>query len=366
MNANYPDEPSLNHLGLAVADHITAMLGYWDKDLVCRFANAAYRDWFGKTRDEMVGKVTLKELLGPLYEKNLPFITGALAGKPQTFEREICMVDGTVHYTIANYFPDIIEGQTQGFFVHVADVTPLKLLEKELKHSAEVINDQNKRLLNFANIVSHNLKTYAFNLKEILNILISAASEDERAEMTAYLQSISNGFSSTVEHLSEIVDAQNLHTLKPEPTNLCAFIEQTIGALRINIEECKATVINKVSNDVVLLANPAYLESILLNFLTNGLKYRQPGRDPVITLDAAVVGRDVLLSIKDNGSGIDLSRHGKDLFGMYKTFHGNTDAKGIGLFITKFQVEAMGGTIRVESEKTKGTTFFIHFKELLV
>ena len=157
------EQANLESIGLLVADHVSAMLAYWDKNLVCRFANAAYRDWFGKTREEMVGKVTIKELLGPIYDQNLPYILGALGGKPQTFEREIPIPSGGTRYSIANYFPDIVNGEVQGFFVHVADITNLKLLERELTKSNEIIGEQNQRLLNFANIVSHNLKSYAGN-----------------------------------------------------------------------------------------------------------------------------------------------------------------------------------------------------------
>ena len=71
----------------------------------------------------------------------------------------------------------------------------------------------------------------------------------------------------------------------------------------------------------------------------------------------------MVLSIQDNGLGIDLERHGHKLFGMYKTFHKNKDARGIGLFITKNQIEAMGGKIEVESQVGVGTTFNIYFHE---
>jgi len=68
------------------------------------------------------------------------------------------------------------------------------------------------------------------------------------------------------------------------------------------------------------------------------------------------------LSIEDNGIGIDLKKYDENLFGMYKTFHQNEDAKGLGLFIAKNQIEALGGKIEVKSEVDKGTTFTIFFK----
>jgi len=124
----------LNEVGWKVAAHIDAMLAYWDKDLVCRFANNAYLEWFGKTPEQMINKVTIDELLGPiLYEKNLPYIKEALNGEKQVFEREIPLPTGGSRHSIATYYPDIANGKVKGFFVLVADVTSVKILEEKLR-----------------------------------------------------------------------------------------------------------------------------------------------------------------------------------------------------------------------------------------
>ena len=116
-----------NSIADVVTNHVSALLAYWDKDLVCRFANDAYLDWFGKSREEMIDKITMRELVGPLiYEKNLPYIAGVLAGKTQTFEREIpfrSCEDGTVRFTLGNYYPNIIGGHVEGFFAHYPNKT---------------------------------------------------------------------------------------------------------------------------------------------------------------------------------------------------------------------------------------------------
>lgn len=352
-------------LGGKVADHITAMLAYWDKDLVCRFANSAYGDWFGRKKEEMVDKITIKELLGdPLFEKNLPFITAALKGEIQTFEREIPLPAGGTRQSLANYYPDIVNGEVVGFFVHVADVTPLKLMEKELIASSERINEQNKWLLNFSNIVSHNLKSYSNNLASILDLLSVADSEDEKNKMFGFLKRISEGFSSTVNHLNEIARSQNLAKLTPVRINLHEYIEKSRETLLVQIESTNAVIRNNVDKEIEILANPAYMDSILLNLLTNAIKYRQPGKPPIIELSSAREAGKIILKIKDNGKGINLEKYGKDLFGMYKTFHGNPDAEGIGLFITKYQVETMGAHIEVESKENVGTTFTLSFDSI--
>jgi diguanylate cyclase (GGDEF)-like protein/PAS domain S-box-containing protein len=116
-----------------LVDHLEAMIAYWDRDQICRFANQAYRAWFGRGRDELLG-ISLRELLGPLYEMNLPHIEAAYRGERQVFERAIPRPDGNgVRHSLATYLPRIVGGEVVGMFVHVADVEPLKKLELELK-----------------------------------------------------------------------------------------------------------------------------------------------------------------------------------------------------------------------------------------
>ncbi len=113
-----------------VSNGIDAMLGYWDYQQRCRFANAAYLTWFGISPKDMRG-IPIQSLLGQIYELNLPFIQAALEGNSQVFEREIHLPDGSIRYSIATYTPDIASRTVKGFTAHVADVTPMKRLEQE-------------------------------------------------------------------------------------------------------------------------------------------------------------------------------------------------------------------------------------------
>ncbi|MDB5249591.1 MAG: Histidine kinase sensor protein [Segetibacter sp.] len=125
---------SRNEIGLFVSDQVNSMLAYWDKNLVCQFANNAYLEWFGLTGEQMAG-ITLPQLLGPVYEKNLPYIQGVLRGEKQVFERELVTYNNKVAQTLATYFPDAVNGEVVGFCVHVADITRLKQEELALKAS---------------------------------------------------------------------------------------------------------------------------------------------------------------------------------------------------------------------------------------
>ena len=137
-------------------------------------------------------------------------------------------------------------------------------------------------------------------------------------------------------------------------------MQEGINAL---LEQSKAKVTVKVDSSVTVYGIKAYLSSVFQNLLTNCIKYRDPKRALKIEIAAQELENQTIISFKDNGVGIDLERHRKSLFGMYKTFHGNSDAKGIGLFISKNQMEAMNGSIEVQSTEGKGTTFSLYFKK---
>ena len=139
-------------------------------------------------------------------------------------------------------------------------------------------------------------------------------------------------------------------------------IDNILNVLKFVITENKATVHNKINEKLFLYYNYSYFESIIQNLLSNAIKYKHPDRDPVITIDCAYDKQEFKLMISDNGLGIDLDKYGNDIFGLYKTFHHNRDAEGIGLYLIKNQIESFGGEITLESTINEGTTFTIYAK----
>ena len=111
-----------------------------------------------------------------------------------------------------------------------------------------------------------------------------------------------------------------------------------------------------------LVTNKSYFESIVLNLLTNAIKYRPKDKTLKIEITSKEVNNKVILSFKDNGIGIDLERNKDKVFGLYQRFHNYPDSKGLGLYLVKSQVESMGGIIEIESEVNIGTKFTITFK----
>ncbi|MFD0752258.1 PAS domain S-box protein [Mucilaginibacter calamicampi] len=256
-----------------------------------------------------------------------------------------------------------IAGAVSGYLFIFFDITLLKDAEREITSLLDVTREQNNRLLNFAHIVSHNLRSHSGNISMVLELMKEETPASTQNEFYPLLQKASGNLTDTIAHLNEIVLMNTGINKNMVPLNLFDYVEKAELAIQAILSENQATIQNEVAKDLFVQAIPAYLESIILNLLTNALKYKSPFRKPVINIGAQADGNYVSITVSDNGSGIDLKLHGNKLFGMYKTFHGNRDARGIGLFITKNQVEAMGGTIQAESEINVGTVFTVHLQK---
>jgi diguanylate cyclase (GGDEF)-like protein/PAS domain S-box-containing protein len=138
----------------SMLDNMPAMIGYLDKNLLNRYCNKAYSSWFGVSPENLLGK-HIRELLGEkIFHQNLPYIEAALRGQPQEFERTIPTPDGSgQRYSLAEYIPDIIDGEVKGFFVQVSDISAIKLAESELRIAAIAFKTQEGMFVTDANAV---------------------------------------------------------------------------------------------------------------------------------------------------------------------------------------------------------------------
>lgn len=258
-------------------------------------------------------------------------------------------------------------GRAISMFGTMQDVTESKTLEIELNKSYKIAREQNNRLLNFSYIVSHNLRMHTVNIQGLLNLLVEAETEEEKAEFVNFLHVSANQLDETLHQLNEVVAMKNSLNVSITRVALKKAVDHAIDLLKTNIDDKNALIVNNIADGLTVNYNAGYMDSILLNFISNAIKYSHPGRQPLVRIDCYKQHPERensrwVLKISDNGLGIDLEKNAEKLFGMYKTFHGNKDAKGIGLFMTKYQVEAMDGSIEVESKVGEGTSFKIFIK----
>ncbi len=242
------------------------------------------------------------------------------------------------------------------------DITDLKSKEEKIFDTLGAVVHQKNKLENFAHIVAHNLRAHAGNIYSLISIMEESKDEEEKQTFFVYIKKASTQLNQTIQDLNEILDSTRAEGKKT--IYIKDFVNLVLNNLIMDLQHKKVKLRINIPEEMSIEYSPAYLESILLNFITNSIKYKHPYRNPVITLTGYMEGKSPVLEISDNGIGIDLAKYGDKLFGMYKTFHGNKDAKGIGLYITKNQIEEMGGKVEVQSTLDEGTTFKIYLRRL--
>jgi PAS domain S-box-containing protein len=243
------------------------------------------------------------------------------------------------------------------------DITEEKKLETEKEHLIRELTQNNKDLKQFSYITSHNLRAPLSNLIGLLNLIEDILIEDEE------LEEILNGFhksthllNETINDLVKVLIIKDNTSMEKEKVSLSEVFENVFNQLSFQIELHKPIIKLDFEKVPVLNCNKAYIESILLNLMTNSIKYKSENRKLIISVSAKQSNDCVYLTFKDNGIGIDMERNKDKVFGLYQRFHNYPDSKGLGLYLVKSQVESMGGTISVESEVNKGTKFVLMFK----
>ncbi len=238
----------------------------------------------------------------------------------------------------------------------------LKVLNQELKGTAELLQANNQQLKEFASVMSHNLRSPLANIEGFYQIYSRSPTPETAAFSLTHIKQVTVNMFKTIEDLHVILRAQLIEDLPTEFFSLTDVIEKEKQNLEVTLLKTGAEIKEELLVPAIT-APRVYLESILHNFISNALKYRSPDRSPEILIRTWLKQGLMHLSITDNGLGMDLERVGRNLFGMYKTFHKHEHAKGLGLYLTKLQVKALGGAISVMSAPNQGTTFTLVFKD---
>lgn len=346
-----------------------------DKSLTYQFVNDSIRKVRSTGSEELIGKKLWEVQRAGDAKINERFIQHVQSvfqsNQPETFEFET--------YTLTNqnscFQLSVIPlenpkgGMPEDVLTITKDITQQKqnelALHRNIDHLqllAERIERKRKILEDFTYIVSHNLRSPVANLAALLNLL---KMENDPQVKDMYIQKIDIAFanlSATVTDLTNAVRIRQNTEIPKEEIYFKDVLERHLVNLETQISETKSVISSDFSACEKIDYPKVYLESIFLNLLTNAIKYRSPQRVPQIFL-RTFVDKDgcVTLICEDNGLGINMEKYGAKLFGLNKTFHQHPDAKGTGLFITRNQIETMGGAITAESQVDVGTKFTILF-----
>lgn len=235
------------------------------------------------------------------------------------------------------------------------------------KRAAELILVNKKlavqkiQLEDFCNIVSHNLRGPLVNISMLVDNITETKEELDLEVLKEQLKITTSILSEIFDELIESLQVKKDTEIKSKSVNLKAYLKKTCDSLRAQINFSKAQIEADFEESPLILFPPKYVYSILQNLISNALKYQSPSRSPHIRIKSWREGDKIVLSVADNGLGIDLKKHKKNLFKIRKVFHIHPNSKGFGLYITKCQIEAMNGKIWVESIPGVGSTFYVDF-----
>ncbi|MFN6378440.1 MAG: sensor histidine kinase [Flavobacteriales bacterium] len=352
---------SANSALLSLVQNISDIITLVNEEGKIIYQSATVRQSMGWAENELLGRnifeVTHPEdhsIIKEQFEKAL-----RVEGVGPQAEFRLLNKDGTFIYLDAQGNNQFHNPQIRALIITSRDITPRKMAELELKKANEILQYQNAQLQSFSQILSHNIRSHSANLSSIVDFIETSDSENEKVSFFDMLKTSTKKLEETIFNLNEILEINQKLKQPKETLNLKEEVQKTIGALEALMAQKNISAIIHVPDDIMITIVPAFLDSILLNLISNAIKYSDPDKDSYLAITAESVFGQVNISVKDNGLGIDLQRHGKKIFHLYKTFHEREDSRGLGLFMVKNQIEAMNGTISVQSEVGIGTTFKI-------
>jgi PAS domain S-box-containing protein len=270
--------------------------------------------------------------------------------------------DGTPYWVDTTIVPFLNQlGKPYQYVAIRSDISERKKGEEKIAKMLIAAEHQNKQLVDFCNIVSHNLRAPLVNISMLLDYMESSEDEEERSEVLGKIKPVVNHLNGILDELVESLQVRQDLEIESTEVNLQETFDNVIIGFATQISCYKTTIETNFSKAATIFYPQQYMDSILANLISNALKYKSPERDLLIKIESRCTESGIELSVEDNGLGIDLEMHKNNIFKIRKVFHKHPEARGFGLFMTKTQIEAMGGSIWVESSPDIGSTFFINF-----
>jgi signal transduction histidine kinase len=353
--------------------------------------HAQLRAWFGLPAGEPIAPATLslKEEcahswpLAAAFEQRLPIVVPLLTGRFSTWPAG----DWAVPPTQALLLP-LLAGESSGtahvlvvglsarrpynedyqtFFSLVADYAGRALARAAASYEAQRLNqllrEMNASLDSFVHIVAHDLKGPTTNLLSLLEVYYEEAPGLAREQIVTLLGQEVQRLSATLQGLLELLRVQYgpvEHVELVAWADILVTVEAEVADLQ---QQEQGTLLAEFEAAPVIRYSRVYLESILKNLVHNALKYRAPERAPVVQVRTRREGPNVILTVADNGRGIDLARDQERLFLPFTRLTAEGQGAGLGLHMIRTLVQQRGGRLEVTSAVGQGTTFTVLLPE---
>jgi PAS domain S-box-containing protein len=330
-----------------------------DKDLTVLYIAGKEFHVAGVTSSYFENTNYTSHFSSPINQKVMENLQKVFDGQNSVFEAK----HDSLSYMISAVPLYEADGRINKIVIATQNISEQKRNEQEKEMLIEELTQNNSDLQQFSYITSHNLRAPLSNLLGILKLLdTSMVTDPTTNSLLKNFEECTLQLNDTVNDLINVLIIKNNVNAKKERLDIRKIFDNVISSVQTTIDSNHMKITAGFDNAYEVDFNRTYLQSILLNLLTNAIKYSSPNRPPHINIYTKKVKDGIRLYFADNGLGIDLTRYKDRIFGLYQRFHDHADSKGLGLYIVNSQIRVMGGEIEVESEVDKGTTFIITFK----
>jgi len=329
------------------------------------FWNKAAVEIYGWASEEAIGEIII-ELTPSIQTKEEAEILMNKLSKGESWSGEFYVKrkNGTTFPAFVYNSPVFDEfGKQVGVIGVSNDISDIKENENERTKITNDLIQRNRDLEQFTFIISHNLRAPTANIIGFTEILQDETLPKQlQKELLQGLSSSVLGLDNVIKDINSILQVKREVNEKKETVSFTKLVNDIVLSIENIIEKHRVQIKVDFSEVGKIFSLKPYMHSIFYNLISNSIKYSKPEEQPIIEIKSRLEEGKIILTFKDNGLGIDLKTKGDKVFGLYKRFHSHVEGKGMGLFMVKTQVEAIGGTISLKSELDKGTEFTIVFK----
>lgn len=377
-----------------MADRVPIMLWVTAPDGQCLYLNQQWYDYTGQQEAEALGFGWTNAIHPDEAEQAGAAFRAANAQQtPYNAVFRLKTKAGAYRWVVDAGLPKFnSNGEFEGFVGSVVGIHERKMAEHALRLASQKLAKTNKELRaanqqsqqanldlaatneqltrinqdldNFVYTASHDLRQPVNNLAGVFEELKRSATfhDPEAEQLIEMFEGALHQIHSTIQELAEVVHVERRNEqFTPEAVELLPLTNGVIQSIQSQATALHAEFQLDFSAAPTIRFARLNLQSILYNLLSNALKYAHPDRPPRVrvTTERQPDGTPVLL-VQDNGLGLDLARHGHDLFKMFRRFHDHVSGSGMGLYLVNRSVQQAGGRIEVDSTLGEGTTFRIY------
>jgi PAS domain S-box-containing protein len=250
-------------------------------------------------------------------------------------------------------------GKPQLWIGSIIDITQSKESAQRIVDQNTLLAKANTELDQFVYRTSHDLRS---PLSSIMGLVEVARKTERKEDVLHFLDLINNRAKAQDTLISEIIDySRNARTdLELQAISLHDMVQEIFELYRFNEEMDRLLLLNEVDESVRIQTDLARMKSILSNLVNNAIKYRDESKPRMfVKVSAHQSEQGWRIAVADNGTGIR-PEHINKVFNMFYRATDRSKGSGLGLFIVQEMADKLHGTITLETEYTRGSTFILH------